>query len=589
MLIGARPGVIAISLMCAFACQRRPAVPPPPPSGTLTGTVMALSGEPLEGPVLVGLTDTKTSWQIAVVETDSKGRFAAQVPPGDYALAITSPRAFGFVEHVKAPGAGADAKLSRECLPEQGRLAGTVAPRSRVVFNRYSQLTGDRFVASVSPGGGFQVCLPEADYLVGAEGASVAHAQVVHVPISAPLELPVWPLSTIEAVPQVPGRAGPADLASFVKALAHGPRVLGLGEANHGTGDFFTRRGELALALAREGELRYVLLEADAIGMLAIDDYVQGREVAIAEAVAKLRFWTTDIREFHQFLNDVREYNKGVSPERRVHVMGIDAQRSDPPAAFLLAGRAEFALPATDATDAELLERLAADKDALSKLAAAEVAALEKLLDRVEAVPGKIDLLEVRARAAIAARSLRHQLGYVAKTHTNSLRDAAMADLTVRILELGYPGQAAVWAHQGHVARVSDDGTVILGQHLARRIPGYYAIAFLSYDGAARAWDAAGEIGVIPHQLGPAPPFNVESVILAAAGSPDIAWVRLDTVSESLKAWLRAPRFVRELGSVVPRNTQVLRPFPQAFDAVVVIKRASASTPTPTGERRAKS
>ncbi|HWU87051.1 MAG TPA: erythromycin esterase family protein, partial [Kofleriaceae bacterium] len=230
----------------------------------------------------------------------------------------------------------------------------------------------------------------------------------------------------------------------------------------------------------------------------------------------------------------------------------------------------------------------AADKEALSRLAPSEVAELEKLLDRLEAVVGKIDLAELPARAAIAARSLRHQLGYVGKINTNSLRDAAMADLTVRILEIGPPGQSAVWAHQGHVARASENGTVVLGQHLARRVPGYYAIAFLSYDGEARAWDAAGEIGVIPHKLGSAPPYNVESVILAAAGSPDIAWVRLDTVSESVKAWLRAPRFVRELGSAVPRSTQALRPFPQAFDAVVVIKHASASTPTPTGERRIK-
>lgn len=585
MLTGGCLGLIATSLVCTFACQRAPAVAPPPPSGTLTGVVMEASGEPLEGPALVGLTDTKTSWQIAVVETDPSGRFAAQVPPGDYALAIASPRGFGFVEHVKAPGAGASAKLSRECRPVRGRLAGTVAPGSRVVFNRYSPLTGDRFVAPAAPGGDFQVCLPEADYLVVAEGASVSHAQVVHVPTAAPFELPVWPRTAIEAAPQAPGRTGPADLASFVKALGRGPRVLGLGEANHGTGDFYTRRGELSLALARDGELRYVLLEADAIGMLAIDDYVQGREVAIAEAVAKLRFWITDIREFHQFLNEVREYNKGAPAERRVHVMGIDAQRSDPPAAFLLALRAELALSAADSA---LLERLAADKGALAKLAPDEVTALEKLLDRLEAVAGRIDLIEVRARAAIAARSLRHQLGYVDKTRAASLRDAAMADLTMRILELGGPGQAAVWAHQAHVARAPDNGIVSLGQHLARHIPGYYAIAFLSYDGEARAWDPAGEIGVIPHKLGPAPPYNLESVILSAAGSPDIAWVRLDTVSEPLKAWLRAPRFVRELGSAVTRITQILYQLPQAFDAVVVIKRASASTPTPTGERRAK-
>jgi erythromycin esterase-like protein len=266
--------------------------------------------------------------------------------------------------------------------------------------------------------------------------------------------------------------------------------------------------------------------------------------------------------------------------------MGIDAQDSEPPAALLLTGRVELALSAAEVA---LLERLAADAAGLSKLAPDEKAALEKLLDKLDAVAGKVDLAGVRARAAIAARSLRHQLGYIGKTRTNPLRDAAMADLTVRILELGHPGQAAVWAHQGHVARASDDGTEILGQHLARRIPGYYAIAFLSYDGVARAWDPAGQIGVIPHQLGPVPPYNVESVILAAAGSPEVAWVRLDTVSETLKAWLRVPRFVRELGSALPRSTQFLRPIPQAFDAVVVIKRASASTPTPTGERRVKS
>lgn len=152
MLIAGRPGTIAASLVCGFACQRGSAIAPPPPTGTLTGTVIEVSGEPLAGPVLVGLTDTKTKWQIAVVETDPMGRFAAQVPPGDYALAVTSPRAFSFVEHVKAPGAGAGAKLSGECLPVGGHLTGAVAPRSRVVFSRYSRLTGDRFVAPVSPG-----------------------------------------------------------------------------------------------------------------------------------------------------------------------------------------------------------------------------------------------------------------------------------------------------------------------------------------------------------------------------------------------------------------------------------------------------
>ncbi|MGH9888956.1 MAG: erythromycin esterase family protein, partial [bacterium] len=126
----------------------------------------------------------------------------------------------------------------------------------------------------------------------------------------------------------------------MVKALSHRASVLGLGEANHGTADFYVLRGALSLALARTGGLRLVLIEADAVGMLQIDDYVQGREVAIEKAVAALKFWVTDIREFLQLLGDVRTFNRDRAPEERLHVLGMDAQFSAPAAQWLLTEQA---------------------------------------------------------------------------------------------------------------------------------------------------------------------------------------------------------------------------------------------------------
>src|SRR5262245_24502110 len=89
----------------------------------------------------------------------------------------------------------------------------------------------------------------------------------VTVPAEGPVSLEVYPVATIEATPP----AQPISSATFddmVRALSHRGRVLGLGEANHGTADFYALRGALSLALARVGGLRLALIEADAVGLL---------------------------------------------------------------------------------------------------------------------------------------------------------------------------------------------------------------------------------------------------------------------------------------------------------------------------------
>jgi erythromycin esterase len=395
-----------------------------------------------------------------------------------------------------------------------------------------------------------------------------------------------WRRAVVETPAPVPGPAAsvPADLDGMVQALARGPRVIGMGEANHGTGDFYARRGELSLALARAGDLRYVLFEADAVAMLAIDDYVQGAAIDLAPAITKLGFWVTDIEEMLAFVAAVRTYNAAEPAERRVHVLGIDAQFANLPAEWLGAHRTELGLGDAEAA---VLARIAADRKQLAALAAADVAVLDAMIARLDAGRAPADLAAVTTRAVIAARALRHDRSYVGQAAYGVLRDAAMADLTALTMELGGPGQAAVWGHNGHIAGEPDGATESLGQHLRRRFSDYVPIAFLSYEGSARAWDEAGEIGVIARDFGPAPPFTVEAAIMRATGAPDVAWVLHDRLSAELQRWLATPRYVREFGSVFRARPQTLRRFPTAFSAVVVLRHSTASTPTATGVRKA--
>ncbi|HEY5944068.1 MAG TPA: erythromycin esterase family protein [Kofleriaceae bacterium] len=534
----------------------------------------------------ITVSEQDTGVEVAVIDSDSQGRFSIDVPPGEYALAFASSAAYAYGEHFKAPAHDVAVKLSADCNKIRGHVTGPVAVPASVKFIRLSTFVADRFVVPIAADGSFAFCLPSGRYAALVDGAMISQASAVTLAGVGEIRLEAYDRKTIETAPaRVPEI--PSALDALVQRLKSGPRVLGLGESNHGTGEFYTYRGQLSLELARTGDLRLVLLEADAIEMMAIDDYANGADIDIANAVAKLRFWITDIKEFHDFLNAVRTYNAGVPMERRVHVLGIDAQSTESPVSFLASHQAELGVSEAEIA---LLRRIAVDHGAaFPSLSREDSEALTRLLDRLGAAQAKHGIASLNARARIAARSIRHQLGYVGNSG-DDLRDAAMADLAAQIIEIAGTGQTSIWGHNGHMAGEPDGIIKSLGQYLSERFgDDYYPIAFFSYEGSARAWDDKGTVGVISHALRPTEGSNLESVIMRATGFPDVAWVDLDTTNPALKSWLALPRYVREFGSAyTPGHTQTLRKFPQSFRAVVVIKHASSSTATPTGERHAK-
>jgi erythromycin esterase-like protein len=155
--------------------------------------------------------------------------------------------------------------------------------------------------------------------------------------------------------------------------------------------------------------------------------------------------------------------------------------------------------------------------------------------------------------------------------------------------KLAGPGRASLWAHAGHIARETDGGVESMGRYLARHFGSdYYPIGFFSYEGGARAWDAAAKIGVISHNPAPTPPYYIESAIMEATGHAIIAWLAVKTMPAALLRWLESPRYSREFGSSYDAEAEArtLRFFRVAFDALVVLKHGSPSSPTPTGERR---
>ncbi|HET9624639.1 MAG TPA: erythromycin esterase family protein [Kofleriaceae bacterium] len=508
------------------------------------------------------------------------GTFAFTPPPGKYAIAVTSQNQYAYVEATEAPGAPT-VTLSSDCYRVTGQITGAPGAAAVVWFARLSRKFGDRFAAVPDAHGQVTACLPDGTYRAIVDGAATSFPIWIRVAADTTVALPAYVKAQLEASPRGAQLAN-EDLPSFAQAI-RGHTVIGMAEANHGTAEFFTYRAKLALELARAGNLRAILLEADAIAMFAIDDYVMGAEVDVAQAVVALNFWITDVREFLAALADLRAYNAHVAAARKVHVLGIDAQRLEPPVALLLAHRVPLAI---SEREADLLSRIAPDHGKpFTAMSDDDRTTLLAALDRWARTTA--DITQVAGRAAVAAKSIRLQLGYLVEPGIDALRDPAMAELAQQIIALTGAKQVAVWAHLGHLSRIGRYGARSLGEHLAERFAAdYYPIAFLSFRGAARAWDAGGQIGVIPHALAPAPAFSLEAVLRQATGAPEVAWVRLDQANPVLQRWLDSPRYVREFGSAYqPGDAEKLHAFPAEFPAVVVLDHTSPTTPTPTGVR----
>jgi erythromycin esterase len=582
--------LVAVSATAAPGCGPAPVAPPPraptpptpPAPPTLVGAVLYDDGTPASG-ALIAIADPDSGGLADLVTAGPDGRYHSAIAPGSYALAVTGERGFAWIEKQSVPDPDVRITLSRSCHALTGRVTGGGgAPAARINLERQSLSQGDTFVAPVRTDGGFTVCLPEGQYRAFLTGGALS--------VSTKLELPATHSLAIRGVAreavQRPPPAGDrihADLNGLVADIIAGdPRIIGLGEATHGTAELVSARSALTFELIRRAGVRLVLFELDAIAGATLDDYVNGADVDPAKAVAALGFWVTDTHEFLQFLAALRDYNATVAD--KVHIWGIDLQNTTLPVNALVADADALSITADDQALLKLVTRRG---KGVKELSVAQRSALDTLLSRL-AVPrgaSQHDLV-----IAVAARSLAMQLEYWTGdmgTWYRKRRDLGMASLaSFLVTQLGVK-RACLWAHDNHISKQPSEW--VLGHHLAQSGLRYYAVGFYLHQGTARAWDPAGKVGVISHPIPAAPDYTVESAVMRAAGLPEIAWLALRGASSSLAQWLATPRFVRELGAVyrTAEDMMVLHDIKTAFDAVVVVRTGHDSSPTATGVRTA--
>lgn len=287
---------------------------------------------------------------------------------------------------------------------------------------------------------------------------------------------------------------GPADLDPLLEAIGDARYVL-LGEATHGTADFYTYRAEISKRLIEEKGFSFVAVEGDWPDCYRVNRHVHWmnrgeRAEDVLHAFERWPTWMWANRQVVEFVEWLRDHNQSLSAERRAGFFGLDVyslwesmsaviaylDRVDPDAAR--AARHAYGCFDPYRDDVQAYARATAivptscEDEAVSMLRALRVNAAAYKED------GRGGYFDAEQNALITRNAERYYRTMIRGGPTSwNVRDHHMSETLDRLMaHHGRAAKAIVWEHNTHVgdARFTDmarHGMVNVGQ-LVREMHG---------------------------------------------------------------------------------------------------------------------
>ena len=389
-------------------------------------------------------------------------------------------------------------------------------------------------------------------------------------------------------------------------------KVVLLGEASHGTSEFYRARAAISRRLVERHGFNTVAVEADWPDAATIDRFVRHRPWREGELTAFERFptWMWRNREFDGFIHWMREHNEQRPYERMTGFYGLDLynlsgsmqavidflEREDPDLARLAHRRYGCLEPWAE--EPQLYGR----NTMIEGFARCEVGVVEMLKDLLQKqidcyAPECDEWLDAAANAKLVKDAeAYYRVMYHGSAESWNLRDTHMFETLNMILDAKPDSKAIVWAHNSHIGNAA---FTEMGMHrqelnigqLAKEKWGARArlIGFGTHMGtvaAADDWDEPMKI----NQVRPSLPESVERASKDSGVPRFLLDLRDGEVGRNLLEALTEPRLERFIGVIYRPETERWSHYshailPRQFDVWVWFDETHAVTPLP-GEQR---
>jgi len=399
-----------------------------------------------------------------------------------------------------------------------------------------------------------------------------------------------------------------ADLSPLLERIGDAQVVL-LGEASHGTSEFYRMRERISQELILKKGFNFIGIEGDWPDAARIDHYVRHAEYPAAEWEAFARFptWMWRNNEVRAFVDWLRDHNGDVDRQDRVAFHGLDLyslyssirsilkylDEVDPQAAQIARQRYGCLTPwQTDPATyghAALIGTFKTCEEDVAKM-------LKDLLEKSEdyQIADGERFFDAAQNARLITNAERYyRIMYYGSRDSWNLRDKHMFDTLQTLREHhGANSKAIIWAHNSHIGDASATEMSARGEYnigeLCRKEFGdkAYAIGLGTNKGTvAAASDWGGEMEI--KTVNPAIEKSYERLAHETGHANFMLGLR--SAPAELRAKLAEPRLERAIGVIYRPQTELASHYfqanlPSQFDEYIWFDETKAVTPFETSE-----
>ena len=277
------------------------------------------------------------------------------------------------------------------------------------------------------------------------------------------------------------------DELQFMDPIAN-HTIIGLGEATHGTAEFFNAKFRIFKYLVEHHDFRIFAIEADFGESVLINDVIQKGKTEEVESKMKevMHFWTWETTEVRELIKWMCEYNKGVPEGKKLQYVGVDCQfNSFNPYIlinYLRDTNADFFSEAES-----LLSEVKDFSMDIGNYTSTQVSDFRKELGKLKHTMNdhKVSLIAASSEKAFFYHynvliiidqviDFRYGISRGGSGGKLHFRDAHMADNTVWLREYFDDAKMVIWAHNFHISNRTWQSA--MGYHLKYKFPDTYAI-----------------------------------------------------------------------------------------------------------------
>jgi erythromycin esterase len=329
--------------------------------------------------------------------------------------------------------------------------------------------------------------------------------------------------------------SGPEDIAALTKA-AGDKKVVMLGEASHGTHEYYTWRTAISKKLIEENQFSFIAVEGDWPDCYKINRYAKGYKDAgtnihgVLKTFDRWPTWMWPNWEIAALAEWLRDYNAGLHAEKKIGFYGLDVyslwDSMDAMTKYL-----DKEDPQASASVKKAIQCFEPFRDNEQKYAFSlhDHNCRDRVLDLLKEIRMKAQFLDgdreagfnAEQNALVAVNAEKYYSSMMGFDNESwNIRDTHMMETLDRLMKFHGPAaKGIVWEHNTHIgdARATDmrrAGMINIGQ-LARTeydSRNVYLIGFGSYSGsviAGNAWGAPMKI----MEMSPAKNGSIEEAL----------------------------------------------------------------------------